>query len=1794
MSINFKRYNNFKKNNTLSMLDIITHKNNEYISSNENREVHKTEYSVLSNKNTRIKIPINNKDNKLANLISEENRLKKLLKNKLIKTKTMLINEPNYAPSLIVKKSDKYKYETSSDSLINNSNQNLQNNINELNRLSYSKLNNTNLKSNMNNNFNIVKHKKNNKDFNSKLIKLSKKNSLISNMNEKFISNEFIYQNNKLKLNKPNSFNENKKKHLKFDNNILLTDNINSNNMLRRYTDFNNKIYKNYLNINKVVLSSFSKYNNLSKHETNNNIQVSKLVIDNECKTNRTQKNTMISNYNKNTFTNKILNSNDKLIENNAYTQTNYNNKSISKTIYNNNYNKSFASNQIINLNNNKNNQLNKRILPKRNATSIHVNNNTLKNIKSKHSKNTFIDKQSNIDLGFLNKKEKSIRKSLEKNKILLSSCNNDYKNFKNDIIYNSNSNSIINASKSSNIYLNKTLDIKNIKKNNDNSFVNHSKQLVYKLNQNNNNFNYDKKFSEEKAGLIKQIMLKDINFSKNRHFILDNNNKNYKISNNKGNIYYKSNFIITPKSDNKYIPLNNNCSNNKKLTNTNKSYKNNQECNNIESTLLNKSKGEQLKLELSNAYSPKNTEKSNLLKTNSLKIKPNNKQDINNNCNSLDDYEDEDNNYFEENCNNSLNNEIKKVKELAKRKENNIRKLKKINKVYDSLNDEEDEELEKIQDDYFVISYNSWFKIIWDFLIAVIVLYYVIYSPIVIAFNISSNSLRIIAIEILFEIFFILDIAVSFITTYMSNEELEIRNVSLISCKYIKTFLIIDLISGFPFRILKIIIESFINNYDCYSNLKNIFKISKQYNNIKQSYVYYWNIPLILFFIKCFKLIKITFAKNIKPFEFIKQIKNSFFSLFNYHLKDKNYFSNTFIYLFKFYSWFFLITHVASCIWIFIGFNNSPSWILGYDLIKKESGLLGLNNYQYEYYVNALYFHWCTVFTIGYGDVLSYTIYERIYNIILMLIGIGVYSYSVTAIGNLLSKMDLVTIKYNKNMNMLYDLRIKYDIKDSFYNKLRRYFQYDYLHNTSERFNFIEELPKKIKKDMLLNMHKDLINNLLIFTNIKDQDFLIKLVLYMRPIRVNRKEKLFDENEVVEEMYLVKKGILGLTLGEEWNYLKVLEIRRNEHFGDIFALSSQRTPYILKVSSKFADLMIIRKDDLIEISNEFPLIFENIFIKSKYNHLVMLELADQKKLHYIKSNKRNIINSEMVLDMYNKDNYISKTTNNSENLYKINNITNKLNKKTKVLDNESDISSNLDDLLSKNKIENEHIKIKSSSNSLSSSYFKKNKSNGFSNSNAIANFNNCKSNKIFDLASNNNINNEFYSNYINKLDSFNNQYNYNENKVLFKNSALNNNHKNLLNNSFNDTIKDSLNPKHITNTNFKARKSVIINNKFSFDNINLLNNASNINSFSNIMKNFKSNYNMNINNNKLDTKTNNNDNNINSTELIKSKILNNINNIAESANSSVLKKKKELENIFISPSKQNLNMKKLRKSIVVVSNLNNNLSELNNQDPVAMNLNLLKNFHNQHIENKKVTNNYNLNSNTFSKINNNMLNNIKEDTLSSNSLSSLRSNNKLNSLYSKKTFSKNKSNNKTCYVYKNRKSFNAQDYKYRKKTNKDSCSFKKNNFNTNISINNENDNQYNNKLINKFCKESLNSKSFNNLVDNNLFIKNFKKTSKPDIYQSYSNKDSSDSSIYSNSILKNNNSVHPINIINNFNNTLHINDYTKNDLCKLGLKDINIYKVLPKNDIKITNNSNLLDIENNCNKIQSKLKNIY
>ena len=98
-----------------------------------------------------------------------------------------------------------------------------------------------------------------------------------------------------------------------------------------------------------------------------------------------------------------------------------------------------------------------------------------------------------------------------------------------------------------------------------------------------------------------------------------------------------------------------------------------------------------------------------------------------------------------------------------------------------------------------------------------------------------------------------------------------------------------------------------------------------------------------------------------------------------------------------KIYFTYIMISHTFTCLFIFLGTISYPNWIFAAKL--QDANFVTL-------YFSSFYYFNLNIFTIGIAEILPKNIYERIYSIILMIMGVMIYSFILT---NLIMKDDCI-----------------------------------------------------------------------------------------------------------------------------------------------------------------------------------------------------------------------------------------------------------------------------------------------------------------------------------------------------------------------------------------------------------------------------------------------------------------------------------------------------------------------------------------------------------------------------------------------------------------------------------------------------------------------------------------------------------------------------------------------------------------------------------------------------------------
>ena len=678
----------------------------------------------------------------------------------------------------------------------------------------------------------------------------------------------------------------------------------------------------------------------------------------------------------------------------------------------------------------------------------------------------------------------------------------------------------------------------------------------------------------------------------------------------------------------------------------------------------------------------------------------------------------------------NTDNEEIHDIKLI----EFQYRRLIRQNKyVYDSLSDEESLD---DADGEFYIDPNNKFKLVFDSILFFLSIFSVTYPIYVFAFKYVENcpsSNKLIIFQITYDIFCIIDLIIGFFSAYYNFEEQLITNNGLICIHYIKGWFILDFLSAIPF-----------NSFFIFFPLKNFKKDKLRY--IKDN-----SLNELLILIRLLKLFKV-FMKN----EFVNLINNLIEGI-DALVKWSRVYLSLFIGIAS--------IHVLSCIFIFLGTLQFPNWIY-----QNE---YELSNQKGDIYISAFYFISVTVLTVGYGDICTISLYERFFNLILLVVGIMIYSYAVSALSNYVSSVDSKTLEYQNKLTILENIRVTHEkMPQSLFDKISKFLLYQLNNETRDKSEIIDNLPSGLRNKLILEMYRDIIYNFIFFKKFDNSDFIIQVILAMKPLQASHNERLVNEGEYIEEIYFVKRGVLSLEiplpiiLKEETiqkmetikisktqrrfgiknatlnflkqstlsngnispsileipttddlknsktqiqdvkptqNYIKIIEIRRNEHFGDILMFLNKRSPLSVKVKSKVCELFLLKKTDAVEISMNFPKIWRKIIKKSLFNMEQIERLINKALKFFFVHNEGHKLrrNSVMKENYYRIDPTKQNKLLNSNNLYQHLDTTCELKSIPSEGDDEDSSYTNTEE----NEKEGENDNDKKSSSSISSHY---------------------------------------------------------------------------------------------------------------------------------------------------------------------------------------------------------------------------------------------------------------------------------------------------------------------------------------------------------------------------------------------------------------------------------------------------------------------------------------------------------
>jgi voltage-gated potassium channel len=284
---------------------------------------------------------------------------------------------------------------------------------------------------------------------------------------------------------------------------------------------------------------------------------------------------------------------------------------------------------------------------------------------------------------------------------------------------------------------------------------------------------------------------------------------------------------------------------------------------------------------------------------------------------------------------------------------------------------------------------------------------------------------------------------------------------------------------------------------------------------------------------------------------------------------------------------WLLLFAHGLACGWLAL----ASAWIPGDPLTQ---------------YLAAL--HWVieALTSVGFGEIVPATNGQRLYSIIIMLAGVGVYGYVIGSMAGILAKRDPAKNQYFEHLDQLAAFVQYRHIPPTLQKRIRDYYAYIWKKRLGfDETTFLSGLPRGLSSEISLHLKREILDRIPLFKDVAG-DFIEEVALNLKPDVYTPGEYVFKEGRPARRMYLVIKGVLEV-VRRDGTVINVLQ--DGDFFGEIALFTDQpRTAGVRAVT--YCDLYVLEKDVFLYLLEQFP----DIGVHMKEIARQRLERDDQEK----------------------------------------------------------------------------------------------------------------------------------------------------------------------------------------------------------------------------------------------------------------------------------------------------------------------------------------------------------------------------------------------------------------------------------------------------------------------------------------------------------------------------------------------------------------------------------------------------
>ncbi|XP_011081924.1 potassium channel AKT1 [Sesamum indicum] len=377
----------------------------------------------------------------------------------------------------------------------------------------------------------------------------------------------------------------------------------------------------------------------------------------------------------------------------------------------------------------------------------------------------------------------------------------------------------------------------------------------------------------------------------------------------------------------------------------------------------------------------------------------------------------------------------------------------------------------------------------------------------------------------------FAIDIVLTFFVAYLDKSTyLLVDDRRLIALRYAKTGLVLDVISTIPSELARKLLPAHLEAYGYFSMLR------------------LWRIRRVS-------------------------------AMFQRMEKDKNY-NYVMVRIAKLTCVTLFTVHLAACIFYLLAdrYKDPKQTWIGLSIENFHEVPLWNN------YVTSVYWSIVTITTIGYGDLHPVNTGEMIFDIFYMFFAIGLGSYTIGNMTNLIVETTFKTRKFREAIYAASGFAKRNQLPTRLQDQMIAHMSLKYRTDSEglQQQETLDALPKAIRSSISHFLFYSLVDKVYLFRGVSN-DLLFQLVTEMRPEYFPPKEDIILQNEAPTDMYILVNGAVDLLSLRDGKERVVGELRTGDVCGEVGVLCYR--PQIFTVRTKrLSQLLRLNRTALMNI----------------------------------------------------------------------------------------------------------------------------------------------------------------------------------------------------------------------------------------------------------------------------------------------------------------------------------------------------------------------------------------------------------------------------------------------------------------------------------------------------------------------------------------------------------------------------------------------------------------------------------